>query len=52
MTGDASVDLTGKWRNLGFLAIGSVEAERFNPGMSIDFLSRLGELVTAALKRF
>lgn len=36
----------------GFLAIGSVDAERFHPGMSIDFLTRLGELVTEALKRF
>jgi hypothetical protein len=36
----------------GFLAIGSANAERFHPGMSIDFLGRLGELVTEALKRF
>jgi len=36
----------------GFLAIGSVDAKRFHPGMSIDFLTRLGELVTGALKRF
>ncbi len=39
-------------RSIGFLAIGSVDAERFHPGMSIDFLTRLGELVTEALKRF
>ncbi len=36
----------------GFLAIGSIDAERFHPGMSIDFLSQLGEIVTEALKRF
>jgi uncharacterized protein YigA (DUF484 family) len=36
----------------GFLAIGSTDAERFHPGMSIDFLTRLGELVAGALKRF
>ena len=36
----------------GFLAIGSADADRFHPGMSIDFLTRLGELVTEALKRF
>jgi uncharacterized protein YigA (DUF484 family) len=36
----------------GFLAIGSVDANRFHPGMSLDFLTRLGELVTEALKRF
>ena len=35
----------------GFLAIGSRSAEHFNPGVSIDFLSRLGELVAAALAR-
>ena len=37
---------------LGFLAIGSTDAERFHPGMSIDFLARVGELVAAALRRF
>ena len=35
-----------------FLAIGSADSERFHPGMSIDFLSRLGDLVAGALKRF
>jgi len=42
----------GDQAGLGFLAIGSVDAERFNPGMSIDFLKRLGELIAEALKRF
>lgn len=37
---------------VGFLAIGSSDADRFHPGMSIDFLSRVGELVASALKRF
>jgi uncharacterized protein YigA (DUF484 family) len=37
---------------IGFLAIGSADADRFHPGMSIDFLTRLGDLVAAALKRF
>lgn len=37
---------------IGFLAIGSADAHRFHPGMSIDFLTRLGELVAGALKRF
>lgn len=36
----------------GFLAIGSADADRFHPGMSIDFLARLGELIAAALRRF
>jgi len=37
---------------IGFLAIGSADARRFHPGMSIDFLTRLGDLVAGALKRF
>lgn len=42
----------GNNAELGLLAIGSNDAERFHPGMSIDFLTRLGELVAEALKRF
>jgi hypothetical protein len=42
----------GPQAEYGFLAIGSIDAERFHPGMSIDFLTRLGQLVTEALKRF
>jgi uncharacterized protein YigA (DUF484 family) len=38
--------------DLGFLAIGSADADRFHPGMSIDFLTRIGELVAGALRRF
>lgn len=34
---------------IGFLAIGSVEASRFHPGMSTDFLVRLGELIERGL---
>lgn len=34
----------------GFLAIGSRDAEHFHPGKSIDFLARIGELVTGALQ--
>lgn len=37
---------------LGFLAIGSADADRFHPAMSIDFLTRLGELVASALSRY
>ncbi len=36
---------------LGILAIGASDAERFHPGMSTEFLSRIGELVTYALMR-
>jgi uncharacterized protein YigA (DUF484 family) len=42
----------GRQSATGFLAIGSVDARRFHPGMSIDFLARIGEMVTAALCRF
>lgn len=41
----------GKQCRLGFLAIGSVDADRYHPAMSFDFLGRLGELVAEALKR-
>ena len=37
---------------IGFLAIGSTDAKRFHPGMSSDFLTRLGDLVAGALKRY
>jgi uncharacterized protein len=36
---------------LGLLAIGASDAERFHPGMSTEFLSRIGELVAYALTR-
>jgi hypothetical protein len=38
--------------DIGFLAIGSADADRFHPGMSIDFLTRLGDLVAGALGRY
>lgn len=42
----------GKKSEIGFLAFGSADADRFHPGMSIDFLARVGDLVAASLKRF
>lgn len=42
----------GSKSQIGFLAIGSIESDRFHPGMSIDFLARVGEIVAAALRRF
>ena len=42
----------GKKAEIGFIAIGSNDAQRFHPGMSMDFLSRVGELICGALKRF
>ncbi len=42
----------GKKAEIGFLAIGSIDGDRFHPGMSIDFLARVGDLVAGALKKF
>lgn len=42
----------GEKSEIGFLAIGSNDADRFHPGMSIDFLARVGDLVAGALKRY
>lgn len=42
----------GKKAQLGFVAIGSADADRFHPGMSIDFLARVGDLVARALERY
>jgi len=49
--GSAALVPLGKKCEVGFLAIGSVDASRFHPGMSFDFLGRLGELIAVALKR-
>ena len=38
--------------SIGFLAVGSKDSDRFHPGMSIDFLTRLGDLIAGSLKRF
>lgn len=35
--------------SLGLLAVGSSDRNRFHPGMSTDFLARMGELVTDAI---
>jgi len=51
--GIASAALTplGRQGAVGILAIGASDVERFHPGMSTDFLWRVGELVTFALTR-
>jgi uncharacterized protein len=36
---------------LGLLVLGSINRERFHPGMSTDFLSRLAEIISDALAR-
>lgn len=50
--GSAALVPLGEECRLGFLAIGSVSAERFHPAMSFDFLARMGELVAEALRRY
>jgi len=50
--GSAALIPLGEKSAMGFLAIGSSDADRFHPGMSIDFLTRLGQLVAEALKRY
>ncbi len=50
--GSAALVPLGKGSEIGFLAVGSVDTERFHPGMSIDFLTRLGDLIAGALKRY
>ncbi len=42
----------GDGAEIGFLAVGSADSKRFHPGMSLDFLARLGDLLTGSLKRF
>ena len=42
----------GAKAEIGFIAIGSADADRFHPGMSIDFLARVGDVVAGALKRY
>ena len=41
----------GEAGTVGLLALGSAERERFHPGMSTEFLKRMGELITDALSR-
>ena len=42
----------GEQCSVGMLGIGSNDAARFNPGMSIEFLTRVGELIAASISRF
>jgi uncharacterized protein YigA (DUF484 family) len=46
----ALIPLGGK-PPMGLLALGSPERDRFHPGMSTEFLTRMGELITDALGR-
>lgn len=49
--GSLALTPLGPKGELGILAIGASDAERFHPAMSTEFLSRIGELVTYALMR-
>ena len=50
--GSAALVPLGSKPPIGFLAVGSADAKRFHPGMSIDFLARVGDLIAGALERF
>jgi uncharacterized protein len=47
--GSAALVPLGSRPHFGLLAIGSPDADHFHPGMSTDFLSRIGELVSEAV---
>lgn len=49
--GSAALTPLGHKGSLGVLAIGAADAQRFTPGMSTDFLTRIGEIVSIALQR-
>ena len=49
--GSAALTPLGTKGSLGILAIGASDAQRFTPGMSTDFLTRVGEIVSVALLR-
>lgn len=50
--GSAALVPLGKGCELGMLAIGNNDSTHFHPAMSTDFLGRLGEVITIALKRY
>ena len=37
---------------MGLLVLGSHERDRFHPGMSTEFLARMGELIGDSILRF
>jgi uncharacterized protein YigA (DUF484 family) len=45
----ALIPLGSQTNPAGLLALGSVDRDRFHPGMSTEFLWRMGELITDAL---
>jgi uncharacterized protein YigA (DUF484 family) len=49
--GSVALAPLGPKGNLGLLAVGASDADRFHPGMSTEFLSRIADLVAFALSR-
>jgi len=47
----ALIPLGSREQPVGLLALGSVDRDRFHPGMSTEFLWRMGELIADALAR-
>jgi uncharacterized protein len=39
----------GEKGSIGLLALGSVDRDRFHPGMSTEFLARMADLIADAL---
>lgn len=50
--GSAALVPLSSGTQVGFLAIGGTDADRFHPAMSTEFLTRLGNLVAGALQRY
>lgn len=50
--GSVALNPLGNNCELGFLAIGSADSERFHPAMSTDYLARIGDYARAALQRY
>jgi hypothetical protein len=48
----ARADTPGMVLPIGLLAVGSHDPARFHPGMSTDFLARMGDLISDAVQRF
>ncbi|MBV5333945.1 DUF484 family protein, partial [bacterium] len=46
-----SSDASGTGEVFGMLVLASMDAQRFHSGMGTDFLSRIGEVASAALGR-
>src|SRR5262245_47323711 len=50
--GSVALAPLGPHAELGFLAVGSSDSDRFHPTMSTDFLARIGEHIREAIARF